>query len=330
MTWVHDKPHWGQIVNGELVKPCAFIDASEVPGASGVVVGAGPCEPAEPPLKKTKTSLGGETLGPTAAAPAMEAELPVVEASGEKSIPGPAPVESASSSSSSSVVPDIAAALATLTSLDRDCEQFWKLEEVFAAHVHGRNEDYNLNRIKKGEKPISFVLVAADVVENPVLAARFEARRRIVLDARGAKEGRERHAFHGTHPARLKSLCDRGLLPFGHSSNPAKAPVDSGYFGSCKKGIYVSRYADYTLKYANRLIPLRPGERCRIVLFRCVPGSSRHIESKCGPIDPTEGFDSHSSPEFLEWFLFYPDQCCPSHVLTIEAREDTRTAADDS
>lgn len=218
---------------------------------------------------------------------------------------------------------------AVLRSIDRDTQQFWDLEAVLAANIHGRNEDYNAKRLKEGKKPISFVLVAAEVVDNPSLSVAFELRRKQISEARGGKEARERHAFHGTHPSRLTSLCDRGLLPFGHKANPAEKPVDSGYFGCSKKGVYVSRYADYTLKYANRLIPLRPGERCRIVLFRCLPGLSKHIEKLCGPIAPTPGFDSHSSPQYLEWYLFNADQCCPCHVLTIEAHEDTRTAADD-
>eukprot|EP00811_Abedinium_folium_P011559 NODE_20706_length_785_cov_6.100304.p1 GENE.NODE_20706_length_785_cov_6.100304~~NODE_20706_length_785_cov_6.100304.p1 ORF type:complete len:214 (-),score=57.72 NODE_20706_length_785_cov_6.100304:65-706(-) len=211
----------------------------------------------------------------------------------------------------------------------RDTEEFWKLEDMLSAHVHGRNEDYNAKRLAAGKKPIAFVLAAAQAVDNPVITAHYAARHEALLARHGAVDVRERAAFHGTHPKRLSSLCHRGLLPFGHKLNPCSDPVDSGYFGSCYKGIYVSRYADYTLKYANRLVALEPGERCMIVQFKCVPGKSRHIEKLCGPIDPTPGYDSHSSPQYLEWFLFSPDQCCPTHVLTIQAREDTRTAADD-
>ena len=166
-------------------------------------------------------------------------------------------------------------------------------------------------------------------IDNPVLQRRFEACRQSIATSCTVQEARERTAFHGTHPRNVVTLCDLGLLPYGHELNPVKSSVDAGYFGSAKKGIYVSRYADYTLKYSNRLIPLEPGEKCRTVLFKCVPGRSRHMEKLCGPIDPTPGYNSHSSPQYMEWYLFRPEQCCPTHVLTVVAREDTRTAADD-
>jgi len=262
-----------------------------------------------------------------ACAPAVVAVAPAVDAAG---------AGSSIVALSGVVVPDAAAPSgavapvgAVLRDVDKDEEEFWRLEELLAANIHGRNEDYNAKLINKGSKPVSFVLVAAQVVDNATLATRFNARVAAIATERAKKDTRERHAFHGTHPSRLQTLCDNGLLPFGHPLNPSAKPVDDGYFGSCRKGIYVSRYADYTLKYANRMAPLRAGERCRIVLFRCVPGLSLHIEKLCGAIDPTPGYDSHSSPQFLEWFLFNPDQCCPSHILTIEAIEDTRTAADD-
>ena len=91
----------------------------------------------------------------------------------------------------------------------------------------------------------------------------------------------------------------------------------------------MSRYADYTFKYANRQVPLEPGDTCKVIMFRTLPGRSKHIPKLIGAIDPTGGFDSHSSPQFLEWYLFSEDQLCPQYVLHILAREDTRTAADD-
>eukprot|EP00669_Euglena_mutabilis_P004881 TRINITY_DN16250_c0_g1_i1.p2 TRINITY_DN16250_c0_g1~~TRINITY_DN16250_c0_g1_i1.p2 ORF type:complete len:126 (-),score=63.47 TRINITY_DN16250_c0_g1_i1:220-597(-) len=124
-------------------------------------------------------------------------------------------------------------------------------------------------------------------------------------------------------------MCRYSLLRFKHPLNPCKTQVDDGYFGSNRKGVYVSRYADYTFKYANRQVPLEPKEQCKILQFRTLPGRSKHIPKMCGPIDPTDGFDSHSSPSFLEWFLFNEDQLLPEYILTVEAKEDTRTAADD-
>lgn len=329
----------GSAAAGGASSSAAKAGAKKTKAAAKAAAAATAGSAAGPPAKKAKLSKGpaasaGEAMAEAAEASKAEAvKAEVAEAVKAEAAESAKAEGKSSTASSSSILPPepsvLATCSATLRSLDRDSEEFWKLEELVAAHTHGRNEDYNASRLQKGEKPVSFVLAAAEAVNNPVLAEAFDRRRRFIAESRGAKEGRERHAFHGTHPSRLKTLCDRGLLPFGHALNPVTSPVDSGYFGSCRKGVYVSRYADYTLKYANRLVPLRPGERCRVVLFRCVPGLSRHIEKLCGPIDPTPGYDSHSSPQFLEWFLFSPDQCCPTHVLTVEAREDTRTAADD-
>jgi hypothetical protein len=37
--------------------------------------------------------------------------------------------------------------------------------------------------------------------------------------------------------------------------------TDEGWFGTPKKGVYVSRYLDYTLKYSNGGEPLQPGHQ---------------------------------------------------------------------
>lgn len=216
-----------------------------------------------------------------------------------------------------------------LVEISKDSEEFWELEEKFNANLQGSNEDYVGNRIKAGKKPLRFILVGAEKVVNPVLEARFELKKNELCAIRDAKEVRERTSFHGTHPKNLKSLLHYSLLRFKHPLNPCKAQVDDGYFGTNKKGIYVSRYADYTLKYSNRVCALDAGDEVKTIMFRTLPGRSKHIEKLVGPIDPTPGYDSHSSPTFLEWYLFDEAQVCPVYVLKVKAVEDTRTAADD-
>ena len=221
------------------------------------------------------------------------------------------------------------AADAELRPVPKDSDEFWELEERFNAHLQGRNEDYVEKRIKEGKKPIRFVLIGADLIVNPVLTARFEIKRRMMIAERGAKECRERVSFHGTHPKNVKSIIKTGLLRFKHPLNPCKTQVDDGYFGTNKKGIYVSRYADYTLKYSNRVCPVDPKDEVKTIMFRTMPGVSFHMEKLVGAVDPTPGYDSHSSPTYLEWYLFDEAQACPHYVLTVRAVEDTRTAADD-
>ncbi len=45
---------------------------------------------------------------------------------------------------------------------------------------------------------------------------------------------------------------------------------------------------------------------------------------------PTDGYDSHSSANFLEWFIFTEAMCVPTHILTVRAFEDTRTDGNDA
>eukprot|EP01060_Flectonema_neradi_P012249 TRINITY_DN1912_c4_g1_i1.p1 TRINITY_DN1912_c4_g1~~TRINITY_DN1912_c4_g1_i1.p1 ORF type:complete len:538 (+),score=103.83 TRINITY_DN1912_c4_g1_i1:87-1616(+) len=220
-------------------------------------------------------------------------------------------------------------AKATLTKIPKDTEEFWDLEERFAAHLQGRNEDYVSKRIKKGLKPMRFILIDAERVSNEVLEARFDLKKQELIKSRGAKEIRERVSFHGTHPRNCQSICNTSLLRFKHELNPCKKQVDDGYFGTNKKGVYVSRYADYTLKYANNIVALEPKDIVKTIIFRTLPGKSKHITKLCGAIDPTDGYDSHSSPEFLEWYLFDEAQLCPEYVLHVRAEEDTRTMSDD-
>eukprot|EP01059_Diplonema_ambulator_P000997 TRINITY_DN1076_c1_g2_i1.p1 TRINITY_DN1076_c1_g2~~TRINITY_DN1076_c1_g2_i1.p1 ORF type:complete len:538 (+),score=99.17 TRINITY_DN1076_c1_g2_i1:24-1616(+) len=216
-----------------------------------------------------------------------------------------------------------------LVPVDKDSEEFWDLEERFNGNLQGRNEDYVGKRIKDGKKPIRFILAGAERVENLVLECRFELKKLKLAQSGGTKETRERVSFHGTHPKNCKSICRTSLLRFKHKLNPCKTQSDDGWFGKNTMGVYVSRYADYTLKYANRLCPLKPEDTAKTILFRTLPGKSKHVQKIQAGMEPTAGYDSHSSPDFLEWYLFDEDQLCPEYVLQVRAEEDTRTKADD-
>ncbi len=73
-------------------------------------------------------------------------------------------------------------------------------------------------------------------------------------------------------------------------------------------------YIEYTLKYSNQMAPLAPVEKVRIIQFQVFPGKSLHIPEIRTGIDPTAGFHSHSSPNYLEWYLFDERQCYPEYV----------------
>jgi len=95
----------------------------------------------------------------------------------------------------------------------------------------------------------------------------------------------------------------------------------------------VSQYIDYVLKYAtdepNRLEPLVPGQTTRVIMVKLLPGRSLHVQKITPNLKPTAGYDSHSSPQRLEWYLFNEDQVLPAYIITVKAIEDNRTAADD-
>ncbi len=61
-----------------------------------------------------------------------------------------------------------------------------------------------------------------------------------------------------------------------------------------------------------------------------ISGHSLHVTHKTVGMLPTAGYDSHSSANYLEWFLFDESMCVPTHILTVKAFEDRRTAADDA
>jgi len=83
-------------------------------------------------------------------------------------------------------------------------------------------------------------------------------------------------------------------------------------------------------------------------MFDVLPGRSKHIAKASPGMQPTPGFDSHRSANFVRsdgllggcalnscrlivvrWFLFNEDQCVPRYVLHIRAIEDRRTKQND-
>ncbi len=178
----------------------------------------------------------------------------------------------------------------------------------------------------------------------------------------GGEHSKSFCGFHGTRQANLEGISKNGLLKVGNPKNPSKA-VDAGYFGNPRQGVYLSRCInlffffesknvdwntdiEYTLKYSNQLAPLEPGEKAKIIQFKVFPGKSCHIPAKNPGMGPTKGYHSHSSPLFLEWYLFDERQCYPEYVsfliiwscwlnsltweiLEVVAFENSRIVADD-
>eukprot|EP00754_Rhynchopus_humris_P018602 Rhum_TRINITY_DN14607_c5_g1::Rhum_TRINITY_DN14607_c5_g1_i3::g.103571::m.103571 len=220
-------------------------------------------------------------------------------------------------------------AVATLETIDKGTREFDDLQKKLRQNLQGINEDYVEKRIKKGLPPIRFRLCGVERVVNVSLECRFELKKCELRKKRDDQATWEHTSFHGTRPCNLPRILNTGLLRFGHKLNACKTKVDDGWFGSNQKGVYVSGYADYTLKYSNGGSALEPGDKVRTIVFRTLPGKSKHCTEICGAINPTEGYDSHSSPSHLEWYLFDEAQLCPEYVFELVAEVNYQSKADD-
>eukprot|EP00760_Papus_ankaliazontas_P019199 PhM_4_TR17940/c0_g1_i1/m.72227 len=287
-----------------------------------------------PPAKKTKTTAAAaKKASPPASPKAKKSPAPKPKASPKASKAAEDKKEEQADTTDKKFTDEYLASLKSakfvLTDVEKDTEPFWELEEKVSACCQGRNDDYVKDRLKKKKKPITFILKSAQKVNNPLLEELFKKTRERIIKERGEGSGRVRTAFHGTNPKHLDSILKTSLLRFKHPLNPCTTQADDGYFGTNKKGVYVSRYFDYTLKYSNDLTPLDVGQSAKVIMFKALPGKTCHIEKLNMGMDPTPGYDSHSSPSFLEWYMFDEHQLCPEYVVEILAKEDTRTATDD-
>eukprot|EP00727_Mastigamoeba_balamuthi_P001645 m51a1_g11478 hypothetical protein (247) ;mRNA; r:7942-8751 len=215
-------------------------------------------------------------------------------------------------------------------------------QRMLPSHFQMHHEDYNEARIKQNKAPLTFIALRTWRVHNPTLESWFEARRAFMRDtlrrSEEADELDERVAFHGTREENIMGICANGLLRVGHPLNPSPS-TDPGYFGDPHYGVYTSRFVEYTLQYSNAIpaangstipTPLREGQTARIVMFKVLPGRTLHMAELAGAVQPTPGYDSHSSPTFSEWFLFDETQCCPTHVVEVQAISNKRTSANDA
>eukprot|EP00727_Mastigamoeba_balamuthi_P001335 m51a1_g11199 hypothetical protein (1032) ;mRNA; r:12232-15327 len=208
------------------------------------------------------------------------------------------------------------------------------------AHFQMAHEEYNGKRIKAGLAPLMFAATRVWRVENAALERWYGLRKGYMRGGlgRSEEETEDRAAFHGTRPEAVESICRAGLLRVGHPLNPSGS-TDEGFFGSPRQGVYVSRYVEYALQYSNphvvgpggqtAPVPVAEGSVVRILMLKVLPGRSLQIAHLAPGIGPTPGYDSHSSPSFLEWFLFDETQACPTHVIEVTALVNARTTAND-
>ena len=191
------------------------------------------------------------------------------------------------------------------------------------------------------EKRIGFEVLHVESVATAALETKFVACRRMLETGRGrigvkidaatganerfadqpprsGAELAEAWAFVGCGDAVVQPMCDNGRIPPGHPLNPTP-PTDAGWFGDCRRGVYVGTCSDYVLKYSNSMVPLSVGDEVRVLVFKVLPGKVYKCAGTETGCAPKEGFDSHMSPHDLEWYLPLEGQSCPAFVLTIKA-----------
>eukprot|EP00727_Mastigamoeba_balamuthi_P011417 m51a1_g6899 putative protein serine threonine (2757) ;mRNA; r:30336-39570 len=218
-------------------------------------------------------------------------------------------------------------------------EELDDFRQSFRQHYQMHHEDYTGKRIQRGLKPLTFVVNNCWKVSNPVLESWFDQRVAFMRDVlkREPAEFKVRTGFHGTRPENVDKICNAGLLRVGHPWNPTQS-TDPGFFGDPHHGVYASRFVEYTLQYSNAklqgpgqyvTVPCVEGDVVRVVMLKVVPGRTMHMERLVGSVGPSEGYDSHSSPEWAEWYFFDETQTCPTHVVEVQAIVNNRTMADD-
>eukprot|EP00727_Mastigamoeba_balamuthi_P013590 m51a1_g8854 hypothetical protein (861) ;mRNA; f:497336-500408 len=210
---------------------------------------------------------------------------------------------------------------------------------VLRSCMQQHNELYVARRILAGKKPLVFTAANVWQVSNPVLERRFEqCARALRTHGRSEEEAQFTYAFHGTARANVPGVCRWGVLPSGHPHNASPSSNHGGLAGDPYEGVYASRYLEHALQFSNwqpgdggAPQPLDAGDRVLVVMLRVLPGRCRRLAARdvAAGMAPTRGYDSHASPQGLEWFLFDEAQACPSHVIEVEASEDACTAACD-
>ncbi|KAJ3379961.1 hypothetical protein HDU84_006265 [Entophlyctis sp. JEL0112] len=151
---------------------------------------------------------------------------------------------------------------------------------------------------------INFRITAVYKVTNPELSRTFQEKQKQL----GCPVV---EAFHGTKAANVKDICTKNV-------SMAKAgSTDAGYFG---KGLYFSKYADYTFAYAHAGVAenIKPGQPGTVIMFQILLGRQMRVASLTMGADRTAGYDSHVSPKGCEWVIFDNSQCLPVYVFEFE------------
>eukprot|EP00027_Filamoeba_sp_ATCC50430_P017524 CAMPEP_0168578950 /NCGR_PEP_ID=MMETSP0413-20121227/21603_1 /TAXON_ID=136452 /ORGANISM="Filamoeba nolandi, Strain NC-AS-23-1" /LENGTH=855 /DNA_ID=CAMNT_0008612825 /DNA_START=39 /DNA_END=2607 /DNA_ORIENTATION=- len=208
-------------------------------------------------------------------------------------------------------------------------DEYEEVQKWFRLGLQNTHSHYIHDRIVRNWRPIGFELVGAERIINPTLFLNFQKKFHELKNiGRNGEELKMFRFFHATNSEKnINAICENGLLPYGHKNNPCENHhTDGGFFGDTRKGIYLSRYSEYTFHYANGGKPLRTNKTVKVLMCLTLPGKSNHILAKSPKLDPTPGYDSHVSPQKIEVFLFDPSQCCPMYVLEIKAVPATFTA----
>ena len=62
-----------------------------------------------------------------------------------------------------------------------------------------------------------------------------------------------------------------------------------------RKGVYIAKYADYSLKYSNSLQPLQLGQVVEVLMLQVLLGKTFRFHGKETGCDPKPGYDRYNT-----------------------------------
>jgi hypothetical protein len=144
----------------------------------------------------------------------------------------------------------------------------------------GQHEDYNALRIQKGLKPLTFRLLAAEQIDNPLLSAGFDDKIAALKAAgRTAEELKVKWAFHGTRESALKGIATYGLLRVGHSSGLNLSKATDADISAIPAVTFMSGTATSLLAFPAHH-PRHVADPRRVLSLVCAVQSVRRIRAE--------------------------------------------------
>eukprot|EP00042_Codosiga_hollandica_P025400 m.113113 g.113113 ORF g.113113 m.113113 type:complete len:892 (+) comp51860_c0_seq2:78-2753(+) len=205
---------------------------------------------------------------------------------------------------------------------------FVEEEKDMSAHLQESHEHYVIKARREGRPATFFKLSEAALVHNTSLHDSYlQTLQRLQSSGTCIDESL---AFHGTTAESIHEILQLGLVPGGIATSietqiPKSIPP-TAFFGSQRCGVYVCTHVEDALRYSNGGKYVEAGQSLYVVVLRVLAGRTKAIAAfSSTPVEPSEGHESHASPDGRELFLYEPSQCYPVAVWLVTAHHATST-----